>query len=310
MAKAKKVDKKLRGVPRLLHAYLAPLEKYLSQSDTYFDLCVQKEGQVCLKTISGNPEWEIINDPKVKISLLYDLGRTLAAFQGQKFSDEHPILATSIPGYNFRILSMAGSVVGSGFCLSIRMGMASKYPLESYFKNEDLKRVHDILEKGQSMAVVGGTGSGKTTLINSMLDVIDQDKRVITIEDSAELAPPHENWVQMLKSKSGTDLGQVTYKDMINASLRLRPDIILVGELDIDNTMPFLRIINTGHSGCMTTLHADGPEEAFEAMAMNAALCGYNEATAFKYAKKALQYVVFIRREKSNFLATLHKVKK
>jgi len=305
-----KSNQRLKGVPQLLRTYLAPLEPYLAKTDTYFDLCVQKEGQVCLKTIHGDPEWEIIKDPKVKISLLHDLGRTLASYKGQKFSDEYPILATTIPGYNFRILCMSGSVVGTGFCLSIRMGMASKYPLESYFEGEDLQRIHELLETGKSMAVVGGTGSGKTTLINSMLDTIDLDKRVITIEDSAELAPPHENWVQMLKSKSGTDLGQVTYKDMINASLRLRPDIILVGELDIENTMPFLRIINTGHSGCMTTLHADGPDEAFEAMSMNAALCGYNMDAAYKYAKKALEYIVFIRREKSNFIATLHKVKK
>ena len=297
----------------LLERYLAPFEPYLKMPDI-IDICIQEPEIVRLQTIHGNPPWIVKRDKNITFRNLNLLAEQLATAQGQKFSAENPILATTLPKYGHRILCASGSIVESGFCLSIRVGKAQRFPLESYFSLEDTVLVKEAVSKGKSIAVVGGTCSGKTTLMNSMIAYIPKEKRIVAIEDSAEIQVDSSNimatnFVRFLKSKSGTDIGQTTYKDMINAALRINPDVILVGELDIENTMPFLRICNTGHSGTMTTLHADGPQEAIEAMALNAALCRFDQKAAHGYAAKALDYIAFIEREHDKFNATLHPMK-
>jgi len=298
---------------KLLQTYLAPLEKYLKRDDIV-DICINEPGIVRMQTIHGTPPWIVVRDKGLTLPKLNNLAEHLANARGQVFSEEHPILATTIPGYGFRIYCVGGSVAESGFVLSIRVAKAQKFPLESYFDEEDCQLVKDAIAHGKSFAVVGGTCSGKTTLLNSMIDYIPKGHRIVAIEDSAEIAVDtsnvdQTNFVRLLKSKTGTDIGKTSYQDLINASMRINPDVILVGELDIENTMPFLRIINTGHSGAMTTLHADGPKEAIGAMAMNAALCKFDHDAAYKYAEKALDYIVFIERKFSKFKATLHRMK-
>ena len=310
----------------LLETYMAPLEPYLKMPDI-IDICIQEPETVRLQTIHGNPPWIVKRDKKVTFKVLNLLAEQLATAMGQQFSEEHPILFTTLPKYGYRIVCMGGSVVESGFCLSIRASQASTFPLESYFDKRqskakalnklaylnslttDQEKVIYAVENGLSMAVVGGTGSGKTTLLNSIIPHIPQEKRIIAIEDSAELVIPHKNHVRLLKAKTGTDIGKTTYKAMINASLRLNPDIILMGELDIENTVPFLRISNTGHSGAMTTVHANSPIEAYDAMTMNAAMDGYPESAAMSYSKKAYDTMVFIERKYDDFNATFHRMK-
>lgn len=298
---------------KLLATYLAPLEKYLKRDDIV-DICINEPGIVRMQTIHGNPPWIVQTDKELTLARLNNLAEHLANAKGQVFSENHPILATTIPKYGYRVLCASGSIVESGFCLSIRVAKAQKFPLENYFNPEECDLIREAVREGKSFAIVGGTCSGKTTLLNSMIEYIPKEKRIVAIEDSAEIAVDSSNvkecnFVRFLKSKSGTDIGRTTYQDMINASLRINPDVILVGELDIENTMPFLRIINTGHSGAMTTLHADGPKEAIAAMAMNAALCGYDHDAAYRYAAKALDYVVFIKRQFNKFQATIHRMK-
>lgn len=311
----------------LLETYLAPLEPYLKMKDV-IDICIQEEGIVRLQTIHGNPPWIVKRDKKITFRLLNQLTEQLATAKGQKFNEENPILFTTLPKYGFRIVCLSGVVVESGFCLSIRVAKAATYPLESYFDHEetgaapkedriaelqklktDVERAVYAVENGLCFACVGGTGSGKTTLLNSVIPHIPAEKRIVAIEDSAELRVPHENFVRLLKAKTGTDVGKTTYKAMINAAMRLNPDIILMGELDIENTIPFLRIVNTGHSGAMTTLHANSPQDSYKAMALNAGLDGFDKEVAYEYAQEALDVISFIERRHDVFTAKLHCMK-
>jgi type IV secretion system protein VirB11 len=106
----------------------------------------------------------------------------------------------------------------------------------------------------------------------------------------------------------GTDTAKTTYKDLINSAVRLRPDRIILGELDIDNTLPFLRTLNTGHGGSMATLHADSANKAIEALTLNISLAGYggNEAMIGRYVKNAIDLIVHLKREsRSHYSASL-----
>jgi pilus assembly protein CpaF len=114
-----------------------------------------------------------------------------------------------------------------------------------------------------NIVISGGTGSGKTTLLNVLSEYIPEEDRIITIEDAAELRL-HQDHVVRLETQpanvSGT--GQVTTRDLVRNSLRMRPERIVVGECRGGETLDMLQAMNTGHDGSLTTLHANSPRDA------------------------------------------------
>ena len=115
-----------------------------------------------------------------------------------------------------------------------------------------------------NIAVSGGTGSGKTTLLNALSCVIPEGERIITIEDSAELRfTEHPHVVRLeARPRNAEGRGEVTIRDLVINSLRMRPDRIVVGECRSAEALDMLQAMNTGHDGSLTTLHANSPAEA------------------------------------------------
>ena len=127
-----------------------------------------------------------------------------------------------------------------------------------------------------SMIVSGGTSSGKTTFLNALFKAIPASERLISLEDTRELRPPHDNYVPLVASKGDQGLARVSIQQLLEASLRMRPDRIFLGELRGEEAFTFLRAINTGHPGSMTTVHADSPAGAYEQMALMVAQANLN----------------------------------
>ena len=151
----------------------------------------------------------------------------------------------------------------------------------------------------KNVAVSGGTGSGKTTLLNALSCVIPPDERIITIEDSAELRFSEHPHVVGLEArpKNAEGLGEVTIRDLVINSLRMRPDRIVVGEVRGAEALEMLQAMNTGHDGSLTTLHANSPAEAvsrLETMARYAADLPVDVIEA--YIASALDVVVHMAR--------------
>lgn len=123
-----------------------------------------------------------------------------------------------------------------------------------------------------NIVISGGTGAGKTTLLNSLSARIPNDERIITIEDSAELALQQEHVVRLETRPSNIEgTGQISARDLVINALRMRPDRIIVGECRGAETLDMLQAMNTGHDGSLTTLHANSPRDALsrlETMAM------------------------------------------
>ena len=116
----------------------------------------------------------------------------------------------------------------------------------------------------RSIAVSGGTGSGKTTFLNALSCVISPQERIITIEDSAELRffeHPHVVGMEA-RPRNAEGLGEITIRDLVTNALRMRPDRIIVGECRGAEALDMLQAMNTGHDGSLTTLHANSPEES------------------------------------------------
>lgn len=116
----------------------------------------------------------------------------------------------------------------------------------------------------RSIAVSGGTGSGKTTLLNALSCVIPHEERIVTIEDSAELRfQAHPDVARMeARPRNAEGEGEITIRDLVINSLRMRPDRIIVGECRGAEALDMLQAMNTGHDGSMTTLHANSPAES------------------------------------------------
>lgn len=124
----------------------------------------------------------------------------------------------------------------------------------------------------KSIVVSGGTGSGKTTLLNVLSNFIPEDERIITIEDSAELRLKHMDNGNLIRLESKPPniegKGEVTIRDLVKNSLRMRPDRIIVGECRGGEAADMLEAMNTGHEGSMTTLHANNPWDAISRLEM------------------------------------------
>lgn len=276
--------------------HISVLEKYLKRTDIV-EICINKEHEILVEKKTG--EWEKITDKKITKESLRQLTEVIASQSGQLFSHTTPIFSGRIPVYNYRVQVCMGAMVESGIAVSIRLGNASTYDLASYMPSDEAKHVEQLVKQGKTIMINAGTGCGKTTFLNSMLVHIPLTERIITLEDTRELIIPHANHVALLKSKTSTDVAQLGYAHFINALMRLRPDRILLGEIDTENTMIYLNLANSGHSGGISTIHAETPEEALNRICLNASVSGSkgSKTDNLEYAKSAIDAFITVSKK-------------
>jgi type IV secretion system protein VirB11 len=138
----------------------------------------------------------------------------------------------------------------------------------AYARREFATFVRLAVRARKNILISAGTDTGKTTLLNAMLKEIALRERLVIIEDTRELRPPQQNVVRLFYSRGEQGLARVTAQDLCEATLRLRPDRILLGELRGKEAFTYLRTINSGHPGSITTIHSDSPQLAFEQLAL------------------------------------------
>ena len=159
-------------------------------------------------------------------------------------------------------ISLAGPVVTIRKFPSETIDMEKLIKWKSITKEaaEFLKR---LVRAGYNIFVSGGTGSGKTTFLNALSNFVEEDERVITIEDSAELQLKNIKNLISLETRSSTDEGttEISIRDLIKTSLRMRPDRVIVGEVRGPEALDMLQAMNTGHDGSMSTGHANSPKD-------------------------------------------------
>lgn len=150
-----------------------------------------------------------------------------------------------------------------------------------------------------NIIIVGGTGSGKTTLLNVLSSFCNKDERIITIEDAAELKLKQDHVISLeTRTTNYEGTGQVTIRDLVINSLRMRPDRIIVGEVRGKEAFDMLQAMNTGHDGSMTTMHANSPEDALNRLETMVLMNGVEiPVTAIReYIESAIDIVVQVQR--------------
>ena len=257
------------------------------------DIYVNKPGEVWAETLGGKVERHESNE--VTEPMLARLARQVAALSHQGVSREHPLLSATLPD-GARIQIVAPPATRGSLALAIRKHISAELTLsdlvrqgafEGTVTNSNLRpsrapeRFAERLERGdlagmlraavrarRTILVSGGTSTGKTTFLNALLREVPPEERLILIEDTPELQVDHANVVGLVATRSKLGEARVTANDLVAASLRMRPDRIVLGELRGDEAYAFLRAVNTGHPGSMTTVHADSPYGAVEQIAL------------------------------------------
>lgn len=304
-----------------LDSYLLPIKQILDR-DGVNEVSINRpfEAWVELKGDMIREELPTFDQEHLK-----SLGRLIAQSTEQRLSEEEPLLSATLPnGYRIQIVFPPACEQGS-VVMSIRKPSSLQWTLEDYDKmgmfdstsvgevedkNElilakllQLGRIKDFLARAviykKNIIISGGTSTGKTTFTNAVIRAIPHEERLITVEDAREInLSSHANRVHLLASKGGQGRAKTTTQDLIEACLRLRPERIIVGELRGSEAFSFLRAINTGHPGSISTLHADTPKMAIEQlkmMVMQAGL-GMTPSEITSYIKNVVDIIVQLKR--------------
>jgi len=195
------------------------------------------------------------------------------AHKGAKHvSSAHPLLDTMLPEKHRLAATFMKEVSTHGSTFTIRKFRADPISIIDQIKFGTLDETIAayfwmLLENKMSFLVIGGTGAGKTSLLNALLSLLSENDKVITVEEVAELNPPHENWVQLV-SRQGFQFGSTVTTsietfDLVRLSLRYRPDYIIVGEVRGEEAYVLFQAVATGHGG-LCTMHGDSLDSAIK----------------------------------------------
>ena len=272
-----------------LDSFLAPLAPILARRDVT-DIFINRPGEIWIESLGGGIEVMPVDGLDEKS--LSRLSRQIAAANSQGINRSQPLLAASLPDGS-RVQIVAPPATRRGHVIAIRRHVASDLRLSDWEDAEafaglqsgdaaiDRQRTYRSLSGGEAtgylrqavldrrnILISGGTSTGKTTFLNGLLAEIPQDERLILIEDTEELRLGHANAVGLLAARGQLGEADVSAEDLLIAALRMRPDRIILGELRGSEAFTFLRAVNTGHPGSITTIHADTPQRAIEQLAL------------------------------------------
>ncbi len=229
--------------------------------------------------------------------------RRILAPLGRRVDESSPLVDARLPDGS-RINVIIPPLALNGPCLSIR-----KFRKEPFSGNDlvafktlspaMLDFLLGAVERKTNIMISGGTGTGKTTLLNLLSRAIGTDERIVTIEDAAELKLHHSHVVR-LETRPGNleGMGEVAARDLVRNALRMRPDRIILGEVRGNEVMDVLQAMNTGHEGSMSTIHANNPADALLRIEMLTGLAGFqgSDLTLRKMISAAIELLVQITR--------------
>ncbi|MBM0105788.1 P-type DNA transfer ATPase VirB11 [Steroidobacter sp. S1-65] len=271
---------------------LAPLRPYL-EDPAITEVCINRPGELFLETARG---WRREALPAADFSWCLRLSKLIAHATRQRVDEESPLLSASLPGGARVQLVLPPATTPQTVAIAIRRpasevwsvaelaarglfratrasGEAADATPRELARLLGQRRYVEFMQLAvasrQNILVSGPTGAGKTTFTKALIREIPADERLITIEDAKELAlESHPNHVRLFYSKDDQGVARVSPKQLLEACLRMRPDRILLAELRAEEAFDYLRNVNSGHPGSITSVHAGSCELAFEQLVL------------------------------------------
>lgn len=246
---------------------LGPLEALLAD-DSITEVMVNGPARIYVER-----EGRLELSPRVFSSERALLGaiERIAARVGRRIDEASPIVDARLPDGS-RVCAIIPPLALCGPCLTIRKFRHDRLGLDDLVRrgtlSEPMRRFLELAVRARRNVVIsGGTGSGKTTLLNALTEFFSEGERILTVEDAAELQIRKPHWVRLeARPPNMEGKGAVTIRDLVRASLRMRPDRIVVGECRGGEALDMLQAMNTGHDGSLTTVHANSPRDAIARM--------------------------------------------
>ena len=293
-----------------LDAYLAPFRQWLER-DTVTEIIVNRPGEVWIED-SGQPGMQRIEAGAIDDKLVQRLAEQVARVSHQGINREHPLLGATLPD-GARIQFCGPPATRQHWAMAVRRHRRLDLPLDAYDAGplkppqdallpdpaaEPIAFLRAAIRARKTILISGGTSSGKTTFLNSMLGEIPPEERVILVEDTPELKLPGANGVGLVAVKGELGEAKVTANELLQSALRLRPDRIVLGELRGAESVSFLRAINTGHPGSFSTIHANSLRGALDQLALMVMQTGIglSHADTIAYAASVIDLVVQLER--------------
>lgn len=270
-----------------VETYLRPVRRLLAGEVT--EVVVNRPGEAWTE---GREGWLRYDMPELTFDHLRMLAKLIATSTQQTISENAPVVSAALPSGE-RVQAIVPPAVPQGtISLTIRKPSSLRLTLDDYERSGAFEAVdigdhrrgtHEtellrLLDAGDirrflelavasrlNIVVSGATGSGKTTLMKTLVDLIPASDRLITIEDTPELDIRNQpNHVRLFYSKDGQGMSNATPKLLLESCLRMKPDRILLAELRSDEAFYFIRNVNSGHPGSITSVHATSPRLAIE----------------------------------------------
>ena len=302
-----------------LEQYLNPFRDLITRDDIV-ELAINADGHVWIERQGA--AWMESTGAVLQPGAAANLAATLVGDAKAKLSEKTPLVSGKIEfrGRPLRVQVVAPPAVECGAAISLRLfGSASleQYRPDYLFgepvslgqirigKLEQVKKLAKtdlhaalklLVDERLNLLISGGTSTGKTTFARYLLGHVNQTERVVTIEDAFELFPSQQNAVCLLAERSPSS--HRSTNALLQASLRMRPDRIVVGELRGPEALTYLEAINTGHGGSVTTIHAETAELAIDRLAIMVLQAGtpltFEEVQA--YIRKSIDVIVQLGR--------------
>jgi pilus assembly protein CpaF len=279
---------------------LGPLEGFMNDP-TVSDILVNGPDEVYVERRGRLQRTDVVfGDNHHVVQII----QRIAARVGRRIDEMSPMVDARLPDGS-RVNAIIPPLALDGPVLSIRRFGVKLRPDDllgnTTLMPEMLQLLRGAVEARSNLVISGGTGAGKTTLLNSLSSFVPIDERLVTIEDSAELQLQQPHVVRLetrLPNLEG--VGEVTQRDLVRNSLRMRPDRIIIGEVRGAEAMDMLQAMNTGHEGSMTTLHANDTRDALSRLEMMVGMAGFQLPLSGirTYIGAALRFVVHLARLK------------
>jgi pilus assembly protein CpaF len=253
---------------RLILPYLRPIERLILDPEiseiminSPSDVFIEKHGVL-----------ERVPNVTISADQLRVAVQNIARSLGDDISEEKPILDSRLPDGS-RIAAVLPPCSIQGITLTIRKFNARSFTIHDLIRlgtitEEMAAYLHASILDKKNILISGGTGTGKTTLLNILADFIPDDDRLLVIEDTAEIHIRKPNLVRFeARRQQGPKIPAVTIRDLLKASLRHRPERTILGEIRGEEAFDLLQALNTGHSGSLSTIHANSARQALSRLA-------------------------------------------